>query len=402
MVPESPVLPAWRPNHEPASSRASTLCICFIRLPAIRASVALPFRTVVRTIQPTTPATDRRSSRKSAVRLGFVPLTDAAPLLVAREFGFFARHDCDVVLSRELGWASIRDKLVHGELDAAHAPCGLPFALRLGLGCVATDCVAPLILNLHGNAITLSTALRREGVVDGPSLAEFVRTRRHSRTLVFGVVSLHSTHAWLLHSWLTQAGLRPDEDVRTVVVPPAQLAPNLHAGNLDGFCVGEPWNTVAIAHGVGWCAAASCQFAPGHPEKVLAVRGDFARTEPERHSRLVAALLEACAFCANPANADVILQVLSRREHLGIPVSRLRPAWAGPFVAGCGAVLNVPDFLVFQQGDSNEPTAARAGWVAQHLLGPDARAQLSPVELGRIFRHDLFVAARFEIQSHAA
>ena len=165
-----------------------------------------------------------RSSAGPAVRLGFVPLTDCAPLIVAREFGLFARHDVRVALSRELGWATVRDKLVHGELDAAHAPCGLPFALRLGLGSPVTDCVASLVLNLNGNGITLSHALARSGVSNLTALADYVRLNRRSRRLVFGVVSLHSTHAWLLRTWLSSAGIKPDEDVPVGVGPPPQLA----------------------------------------------------------------------------------------------------------------------------------------------------------------------------------
>ncbi|MBL9172773.1 MAG: ABC transporter substrate-binding protein, partial [Verrucomicrobiales bacterium] len=185
-----------------------------------------------------TPLRMVRTARTDRIRLGFVPLTDCAPLAVAREFGLFERHGVSVTLSRELGWATVRNKLAHGELDAAHAPCGLPFALKLGLGCPVTDCIASLIINLNGNGITLSTALARSGVRDLASLADFIRLNRRSRRLVFGVVSLHSTHAWLLRSWLAAGGIHADQDVHVVVVPPPQMASHMAAGNLDGFCVG--------------------------------------------------------------------------------------------------------------------------------------------------------------------
>lgn len=333
------------------------------------------------------------------LRLGFVPLTDSAPLIVAQEFGLFARRGFRVKLTRELGWASVRDKLVHGELDAAHAPCGLPFALTLGLGCVPTECFTSLVLNLHGNAITLSQTLREEGVTDANSLARFIRRQRSIRTLVFGVVSLHSTHAWLLQTWLARAGIDPEREVRLVVVPPPQMSANLRSGNLDGFCAGEPWNTVAIHRGDGWCAAMSCDLAPGHPEKVLALRGDVFRAQPERMLDLTAALLEAALACSVPENQDAIVRLLARREYLGLPVDQIRPAWTGELPLGTGGRGPRPDFLVFHRDDSNDPSADKAGWVAQHLLNPVVRAQLPPVQLGRVFRSDLFAQARERLLS---
>jgi len=334
-----------------------------------------------------------RGSDHRGVRLGYVPLTDCAPLIVAREWGLFEKHGLRVTLSRELGWATVRDKLVHGELDAAHAPCALPFALRLGLGCPPTDCCASLVLNLNGNGITLSQALLRSGVSDLPSLADYIRKNRRSRRLVFGVVSLHSTHAWLLRSWLAKAGVRADTEVHIVVAPPPQMPTHLAAGNLDGFCVGEPWNSVAVAQGSGWCAAASCELAPGHPEKVLAMRGSFAGDPEGRTLLLTLALLEAGAMCADPARREDLVQLLARREYLGLPASQIAPALTGRFPRGDRRTSALPEFLVFAHDQSSDPTTEKAAWVVQHLLEPALRSQLTPLELGRIFRSDLFQAA---------
>ncbi|MBN8248614.1 MAG: ABC transporter substrate-binding protein [Verrucomicrobia bacterium] len=333
------------------------------------------------------------------LRLGYVPLTDCAPLIVAHEWGLFERHGLRVTLSRELGWATVRDKLVHGELDAAHAPCALPFALRLGLGCPPTDCCASLVLSLNGNGITLSHALAQSGITDLASLAEHLRRNRRSRRLVFGVVSLHSTHAWLLRSWLAQAGIQADTDVHIVVAPPQQMPRHLAAGNLDGFCVGEPWNSVAVAQGSGWCAALSCELSPGHPEKVLALRGGFVADPEGRPLRLTMALLEACAVCADPGQQDAVLRLLARREYLGLPVAQLAPALTGRFPRGDRRVSTVPDFLVFAREQSNDPTPEKAAWVVKHLLDPTLRSRLPPLELGRIFRSDLFQAAQDALTS---
>jgi ABC-type nitrate/sulfonate/bicarbonate transport system substrate-binding protein len=159
-----------------------------------------------------------------------VPLSDAAPLIVAQEWGCFARHSLEVRLSRELGWATIRDKLIHGELDGAHALNTLPVALAHGLGAVKTDVVAGMFLNLHGNAITLSNELWRSGVRDQATLRSFLAANRNRRTLTLGTVALNSTHSYLLKSWFQRAGANFESDVRLVVVPPAQLEANLAGG----------------------------------------------------------------------------------------------------------------------------------------------------------------------------
>src|SRR6266850_6607819 len=231
-----------------------------------------PYRhDVIKKLQPTKPQPPR-----NALRLGFAPLTDCAPLVMAQELGLFRKYGLCVTLSRELGWASIRDKIIHGELDAAHAVAGMPVAATLGLGAVKCDCLTALVLNLHGNAITLSNDLWQRGVRDGATLRDHVRKARGEQMLTFGVVFPFSSHNFLLRQWLVSHGIMPDRDVRIVVVPPPQMAANLKIGNLDGFCVGEPWNSVAVQTRAGWCVTTSAELDPGHPEKVLMVRRDFA------------------------------------------------------------------------------------------------------------------------------
>lgn len=343
------------------------------------------------------PSPQQRSGRRSpasSVRLGYVPLTDSAPVWVAQEYGLFSRRGLKVTISRELGWATVRDKLVHGHLDAAIAPCVLPFALTLGLGCVPTECVVPLVVSQHGNAITLSRRLREEGVTDGTTLTQYVRRQRSPRVLVFGVVSLHSTHAWLLRSWLTRVGLDPEREVRLVVVPPALMSANLGGGNLDGFCAEEPWNSVAAALGEGGCVAASCELAPGHPEKVLVVRAPTWRLQPQRVLDLTSALLEAAMLCADLAHHDQLIQLLARRDFLGLPEEQVRPAWTGELALANGRKGCWPDYLVFHRDDSNAPSAAPANWVIQKLQESVSRLPNAQDSLSRVFRADIFTQAR--------
>jgi len=330
------------------------------------------------------------------LRVGFVPLTDCAPLVMAEELGLYRKYDLDVRLHRELGWATIRDKIIYGELDAAHAVAGMPFAATLGLGSVKCDCLTAIVLNLHGNAVTLSNQLARKGILDGASLRAEVNALRGERTLTFGIVSPVSSHHFLLRGWLAAAGINPDRDVRIVVVPPPQMVANLKSGNLDGCCVGEPWNSVAVQSKAGTCVAVSAELDAGHPEKVLMVREDFAQAREEDHLSLVAALLEACAYCDDRQNHDHIIEVLSRPEYVGTSPEALRCGITGKFEFAGGMVRTISDFNVFHRYDANEPSGDKAAWVIQRMrssgICPD------PNEFGfsqgrRVFRTDIFAKA---------
>jgi ABC-type nitrate/sulfonate/bicarbonate transport system substrate-binding protein len=330
------------------------------------------------------------------LRLGFVPLTDCAPLVMALELGLFRKFGLHVQLSRELGWATVRDKIVHGELDAAHALAVMPLAATLGLGSIAVECLTALVLNLHGNAITLSNELWKHGVRDGHTLRQAIRASRREKVLTFGVVFPFSSHRHLLRKWLSAHGIDPERDVRMVVVPPPQMAANLKAGNLDGFCAGEPWNTVAVQARAGWIVAASAELDPGHPEKVLMVRRDFAANRDGEHLALVAALLEACKFCGQPENAAEIATTLARPEFVGVPAEILRRSLAGECDFGTDETRTVRDFFVFHRNDANEPSGEKAAWALQLVRASGLCAEPSDLNfaLGRqVFRADLFDSA---------
>src|SRR4029077_7582366 len=238
-----------------------------------------------------------------------------------------------------------------------------PVAATLGLGSVRCDCLTALILNLHGNAVTLANDLWRRGVRDVDGLREEIALSRRRKTFTFGVVSLLSSHHYLLRHWLARAGIHPDRDVRIVVVPPPQMAANLPAGHLGGFCVGEPWNSVSVLEDVGWCIATSAELQPGHPEKVLMVRREFAEKRAPEHLALVAALLEACEFCDAPENQARLVATLSRPEFVDAPAAALRRSFKGEFDFGHGRVRTVRDFCVFHRHDANEPSGDKAAWV---------------------------------------
>ncbi len=330
------------------------------------------------------------------LRLGFVPLTDCAPLVMAHELGLFRNYGLRVRLCRELGWASIRDKIIYGDLEAAHALAAMPLVATLGFGSIRCDCLTGLVLNLHGNAITLSNDLWKRGVRDANTLREEIARSHREKTLTFGAVFSFSSHRHLLRKWLSVAGINPDRNVRIVIVPPPQMVTNLQSGNLDGFCVGEPWNSAAVQVRAGWCAAVSAELDPGHPEKVLMVRREFAEKREEEHLALLAALLDACEYCAAPENHKEIITTLARPEYVDAPAAVLRRGLSGPFDFGRGHVRPVEDFCVFQGDDANEPFAAKAARVFELVrdsgLCPDPSALTSA--LGRrVYRQDIYERA---------
>lgn len=337
------------------------------------------------------------------LRLGFLALTDAAPLIAARELGCFARRGLSVELCREVGWATIRDKVTYGELDGAHAPAPMLWATHLGLGCAPADVCTAFIFNLHGNAITLSTRLWEAGVSDATGLREEALRRRGENKLMFGIVFPHSMHHVLLRQWLHAARIDPERDVRIAVVPPAQMFRNLVARTLDGYCAGEPWNTLAVQENQGWCPAWSTVLAPGHVEKVLLVRTAFAERRAAEHTALVAALTEAAAWCDLPSNRADLARMLAAPAYLNLSSAVIEPALVGRFSPQPGRIEDTPDFLVFHRGDANAPTPARAATLQHELVaaGIVPRSQLRTELPTRLFREDLFRKATANLDPHA-
>lgn len=345
-------------------------------------------------------------SAGNQLRVGFVPLTDCAPLVMAQELGLFKKYGLNVELSRELGWATIRDKIIHRELDAAHALAAMPVAASLGLGSIPCDCLTALVLNLNGNAITLSNDLWKRGVRDGRTLRTEITRVRHEKMFTFGVVFPFSSHRHLLRRWFSAHGIDPERDVRIVVVPPPQMVTNLQAGHLDGFCVGEPWNSVAVQSRAGWIAATSSELDALHPEKVLMVRSDFAAKRHAEHVALLAALLEACEFCDQPENHMHVAETLARPAFVGVAASALRHGIDGAMDFGHDTGRNVRDFCIFHRDGANEPSGDKAAWVLDLVrasgLCPEPAA-LNFALMRKMFRPDIFEAVvrlRASITAH--
>ncbi|MDX2270387.1 MAG: nitrate ABC transporter ATP-binding protein [Cyanobacteriota bacterium] len=259
----------------------------------------------------------RHGLEKINLEIGFVPLTACAPLAVAHEKGFFAKHGLEEVrLVREASWRGIRDGMAAAYLDAAQMPAGMPMWMSLGGGDhPPTPVVSALTLTRNGNAITLARRFYEQGIHSLPDLKRMLLDspeRQHT----FGIVHPSSMHNLLLRYWLAAGGIDPDRDVVLQTIPPAQMVVNLQAGSIDGYCVGEPWNLRAAMEGIGFTVATDLEIWLGHPGKVLGVREDWAQAYPNTHIALVKALLEASRYCEDPANASEIRRILAGRAYL--------------------------------------------------------------------------------------
>lgn len=305
------------------------------------------------------------------LRVGYIPLSDAAPLLIAESLGFFKERGLDVRLEKELGWGSIREKVVYGELDAAHAPGGLLFSILCGTharpGAVRSD----LIMSLQGNAITLSRRLWQKGVRDAATLRLLLRSEA-PRKPSFAVVSPFSSHLWLLRKWLASAGIDPDRDVRIAILPPPLVAEHMRAGLIDGFCVGEPWNSAVALAGEGWIVATSTTLEPRHPEKILIASESLAAGRPDEYAALQDAIVAACRFCDTDEGRAAIVDLFQSRKLF--PVSRevLANGLIGPLHKGDGLEPEKATLVHFFHGDANRATRDRAVWMLDSICGPAA------------------------------
>jgi len=344
---------------------------------------------------PNRPATT--ALEKTALTLGFVPLTDCAPLVVGLEKGFFARQGLEVTLSREPSWSNIRDKLMVGLLDGAHTLTGLLLAMNAGVGVLPTPTRTAHALGLNGNAITVSMALHERMLAADPdAMAERPATARALKRVIeadraaglppltFGVVFSVANHAYQLRYWLASAGIDPDHEVRLITVPPPRMVASLTAGDIVGFCVGEPWNSLAVADGVGHAMIAGCELWNNGPEKVLGVLASWADAHPNTHRALVRALIEAQSWLDRPENRSETAALLAPR--LGVPRAVLERSLTGAFVRGPGEPpVALPDFHVFHRHAATFPWRSHALWLLAQMVRwnqLDASADLQAMAAG--------------------
>ncbi|MTW11662.1 nitrate ABC transporter substrate-binding protein [Pseudoduganella eburnea] len=297
---------------------------------------------------------------KDIVRIGFNPLTDCASLVMASVLGLDRKHGIRIVLSKETSWAGVRDKLLTGELDAAHALYGLVYATHLGIGSARRDLAILMNLNRNGQAITLSRRLVDEGVRDGAAVAAL----SHARELRWAQTFPTGTHAMWLYYWLAAHGVHPLREARVLTVPPSQMASNLAAGHMDGFCAGEPWNHRAVMDGVGVTIATSQQIWPDHPEKVLATTADFVRRNPNTARAMVAAVLEASRWIdASAANRMAMAEIISAVQYVNTGKDVIWQRILGHYEDGMGRSWEDAHSMRFHhEGAANFPYLSDGMW----------------------------------------
>ena len=310
------------------------------------------------------------------LKAGFLPLLDAAILIVAKEKGFAEEQGIALTLSKETSWANIRDRVSVGQFAVAHMLAPMPIAQNLGLTPLHVPFIAPFALGLGGNAITVSSALFEliQGVAKqngdpkqaGLALLKTIELRKQKRlpNLVFAVVHGFSIHAYELRYWLSACGIDPEHDISITIVPPTLMSDALGSGAIDGFCVGEPWNSHAVALGLGEVVATKAAIWRSSPEKVLGMRKSWAEENPELLSKLLLALHQSAAWCADAYNCEALTEILARPDYISVSQNTLRKGLVGQVLRD--ATQN--DFLLFSDRAANFPWVSHALWIYSQML----------------------------------
>ena len=343
------------------------------------------------------------------LRIGFIPLVDAAALIVAVDKGFAAAEGLEVELVREVSWSNVRDKLNIGLFDAAHLLAPVAIASSLGLGHVKVPIAAPFNLGINGNAITVSPALhaalmeeidgdRFDPLATAKALAKVVAKRRKAgaEPLTFGMTFPFSTHNYQLRFWMAAAGVDPDEDVRLVVLPPPYMVDSLRSGHVDAFCVGAPWNSVAVDLGIGHILHFVSDILARAAEKVLAVRQTWADKNPDVVASLVRAAVKAAAFIENPANLTEAAQILAQPERIGVDAEVIQRSLTGRLkISPEGAVRESGRYLLVGREGAGRPDPVQAAWLYAQMVrwGQTALSGEALKTAMAVFRPDLYDAA---------
>ena len=335
------------------------------------------------------------------IKVGFIPIIDCAPIVLAEELGAYEHQGLEVEIRREVSWANVRDKLALGKLDASHILAPLPLALTLGIDSVSVPVVNAMTLQVNGNALTLSNGLWQEveqaapelvkkgRPLDARAIAAVVAWRAASgaKPLVLASVFPYSPQNYMTRLWLSSGGVDPDRDVRMAVVPPPHTVAYLSGGAIDGYCVGEPWNQQSEALGIGRIALTGPDIWKGMPEKVLGCTESWAANNPDTLKALIKALIEACLWLDEPANRPEAARILSSPRYLNMPAEVM------------ARTLELPGFHVFQRDFANFPWRSHADWFLTQMV----RWKQAPADTDikavadRVYRTDIYRAAAREM-----
>jgi nitrate/nitrite transport system substrate-binding protein len=304
---------------------------------------------------------------KTDIKVSFIALTDCSSVVMANHLGLDKKYGVKIIPTKEASWAAIRDKLVNGENDMSHILYGLVYGLQMGIGGQQKDMSVLMSINNNGQAISLSKALYKKGVTDGASLKSLME--KEKRDYTFAQTFPTGTHAMWLYYWLANYGINPFKDAKITTVPPPQMVANMRSGNMDGFCVGEPWNARAIIDDVGFTAITTQAIWQDHPEKVLGSTGDFAKRYPNTCRAVVSAMLEASKYIdASTSNKHATAEVVSAPSFINTDINVIQDRMMGRYNNGIGKTWDDPHAMKFyNDGSVNFPYLSDGMWfMTQH------------------------------------
>ena len=333
----------------------------------VKAAAATTAAGLVPGLQAAVYAQGSDKPEKEEVRIGFIPLTDCASVVMASVLGFDKKYGVKIVPTKEASWAGVRDKLVNGELDMAHVLWGLVYGVHLGVGGPKKDMAVLMNLNHNGQAITLSKKLADKGAVDGASLAKVMAAEKRDYT--FAQTFPTGTHAMWLYYWMAAHGIHPMRDAKVITVPPPQMVANMRVGNMDGYCVGEPWGHRAIIDGIGITAATTQEIWKDHPEKVLGTTAEFVQKNPNTARAMIMAVLEAGRWIdAGLQNKMKMAEVIAEKSYVNTSVDAINQRILGRYQNGLGKTWDDPNHMkFFNDGTVNYPYLSDGMWfLTQH------------------------------------
>ena len=326
--------------------------------------------------------------------------------MIAHEKGYFSKHGINSQISKEASWANIRDKVSIGALDAAHMLAGMPIASSLGVGAIRKPTITAYSMDLNGNGITVSNELYARMVdADPEAMAERPISARALKKVIdadkaagknpmtFAMVFPVSTHNYEIRYWMADAGIDPDRDVRLIVIPPPQMVANLTAKNIDGYCVGEPWNERAVIAGIGKTLVTNYEIWNNNPEKVVGVNLEWAEKNPNTHMAMIRALVEAAQWMDKPENRLEVVEIISRKSYVNAPVDVVKMSMMGTFRYSMDEDPRpLPDFNVFYRYAATFPWKSHAMWFISQMI---RWGQIeTPIDIARtaseIYRPDIY------------
>jgi nitrate/nitrite transport system substrate-binding protein len=314
-----------------------------------------------------------KAQSSDPVRLGFIPLTDCSPIVMAKELGLFKKYGVEVIVTKESSWANVRDKILTGELDGAHCLYSMPFSVYTGVGGKAgSEMKIAMMLNVNGQAISLSNDFcGKVGFKQMNKVAPVVEAKiKAEKEVTFAMTFPGGTHDLWLRNWMAIAGLN-QKAVKIITIPPPQMVANMKVGNMDGFCVGEPWGGVAVKQGVGFTQIATQDIWKDHPEKALVVNKDFSSQRKGDLVKVMKAVMEACIWLDVPANRKKAAAIIGKAPYVNAPADVIENRLMGNYDLGCnqGTEIYDNDYMLFHKGGAvNYPRKSYAIWAMAQFV----------------------------------